>query len=487
MDVQCSRPKVVLVPYPAQGHVSPMVQLASALHSLGFQPIVINAQFMHDRLFNNGVARDDHDSGVMFLSVPDGIHGDRPCDFVSILFAMENVMPPHLEKILESFGHGEEGIVCVITDLLASWAIRVAEQRRVPVAGFWPAMHATYSIVKSIPDLIQQSLISSDDGAPLVEGTVSFLPSDLPKLRPEHLPWYSPDPGVRLVRFKFWLEVLHRSSVVKWVLINSFVAENRALGMEAGQDIDPISSPLDPLVFPVGPLTRKVDHNLSMWEEDGSCISWLAKQARGSVMYVSFGSWVKLSPQHHVVELAMALEATTWPFLWSLRAPWQAMLPTGFIERVGSRGKVVEWAPQREVLSSDAVGCFLTHCGWNSTLEAIIAGQPLLCWPVSGDEGINCEFIVKVWRVGTKLEGKGRDEIKEGMLKMISQKEELKRNMEAMRERVLGIEGELMAEESLKSFRDIIMKKHRTKPDNVKAESLPRSGPLMCPPLEGKS
>ena len=91
-----------------------------------------------------------------------------------------------------------------------------------------------------------------------------------------------------------------------------------------------------------------------------------------------------------VRELALGLEATGRPFLWALKrdASWRAGLPDGFEDRVAGRGKLVDWAPQQDVLRHAAVGCYLTHCGWNSTLEAIQHGVRLLCYPRPHGYGI---------------------------------------------------------------------------------------------------
>ncbi|CAN6477655.1 unnamed protein product [Victoria cruziana] len=441
-----AKPKVALVPYPAQGHVTPMVQLASALNDLGFQPVLINPQFIHSQLSCTAVSENDG-NGAMFMSIPDDLDVDQPRDFFAISHFMENIMPLHLDQLLRSFDSRTGGLALVIVDLLASSAISVAERCKIPVAGFWPAMYATYSIVKAIPDLIQKGLISAVDGSPLAEEIMGFLPS-LPVLNPTHFPWLVGNATSRLFRFKFWLATLKRSASLKWILFNSFAEENQRQELSIAE---PVISP-EPYFFHIGPLTRRIEHNPSMWEEDDSCIFWLAKQASGSVIYVSFGSWVGLSLQQHIVELAMALEASEKPFLWVLRTAWQAKLPTGFLERVGWRGKVVDWAPQREVLESKAVGCFLTHCGWNSTVEAIIAGKPLLCWPVSGDQFVNCEFIVNIWKVGIELEGKERKDIRKGITTKMSQWQDLKRNILALRESIFGIDGELTSMKNLISF-----------------------------------
>ncbi|KAF3773974.1 UDP-glycosyltransferase [Nymphaea thermarum] len=470
------RPKVALVPYPAQGHVTPMVQLASALNRLGFQPVLINPQFIHSQLSCTAVSEDDG-NGVMFMSIPDGLDDDQPRDFFAISHFMENIMPLHLDQLLRRFDSRAEGLAFVVVDLLASCAISVAERCRIPVVGFWPAMYATYSIVKAIPDFIHKGLISAIDvhevggatrrtysvfhqffvhaGSPLTDETVAFLPS-LPGLNPTHFPWLVGNATSRLFRFKFWLATLKRSASLKWILFNSFPEENQRRQQPSLSIAEPVVSP-EPCLFHVGPLTRHIEHNPSMWEEDDSCTVWLAKQVSGSVIYVSFGSWVGLSLQQHIVELAMALEASERPFLWVLRTAWQAKLPTGFLERVGRRGKVVDWAPQREVLESKAVGCFLTHCGWNSTVEAIIAGKPLLCWPVSGDQFVNCEFIVNVWKVGIQLEGEEREDIRKGLAMKMSHWQELKKNMWALRKRVFGIDGELTAMKNLISFTQAVM------------------------------
>lgn len=150
-----SKPKIVLVPYPAQGHVTPMLQLALSFQTHGLEPVVVTPEFIHSKIASQSESMD----GISFLAIPDGLDANEPRDFFTISFSMENIMPCHLESILSSLcGRGE--VVCVVVDLLASWAIEVARRCQIPVAGFWPAMLATYNLIKSIPDMIALGLIS---------------------------------------------------------------------------------------------------------------------------------------------------------------------------------------------------------------------------------------------------------------------------------------------------------------------------------------
>ena len=142
-------------------------------------------------------------------------------------------------------------------------------------------------------------------------------------------------------------------------------------------------------------------------EERDPCILWLNKQAPRSVLYISFGSSATHSaPQ--LLELAMGLEASDCSFLWLVRppkapgisaasgspVPVTEFLPPGFEERMKERGMCYSgWAPQTRILKHPAVGGFLSHCGWNSTLETVCAGVPVLTWPVSAEQHLNRGFV----------------------------------------------------------------------------------------------
>jgi UDP:flavonoid glycosyltransferase YjiC (YdhE family) len=84
----------------------------------------------------------------------------------------------------------------------------------------------------------------------------------------------------------------------------------------------------------------------------------------------------------------------------------EALLPDGFLERTKDRGMVLEnWAPQTEVLRHEAVGAFVTHCGWNSALEAIMSGVPMICWPLYAEQRLNKVHMVEEMKVGVAVEG----------------------------------------------------------------------------------
>ena len=155
----------------------------------------------------------------------------------------------------------------------------------------------------------------------------------------------------------------------------------------------------------------------ALWKEDDKCVEWLNSQDPGSVMYVSFGSIAIMSGEQ-VEELALGLEGSGSRVLWVIRADLMsgASFPDGFLERTQDRIFIVEWAPQLQVLAHPSVGGFLSHCGWNSTLESISAGVPTLGWPYFADQMLNNRCLVDKWGLGLEFErGDGfiirRDEV----------------------------------------------------------------------------
>lgn len=146
-------PKVIMVPYPAQGHVTPMLNLAMALTRLGLSPVVVTPEFIH-----HTIAQKTH---VTCMSIPDGLDDDVPRDFFAIEFAMENNMPVHLERLVRELNSDDDGgVAFMIVDLLASWALKVGDDCGIPVVGYWPVMLAAYQLIASIPDLLSLGVIS---------------------------------------------------------------------------------------------------------------------------------------------------------------------------------------------------------------------------------------------------------------------------------------------------------------------------------------
>ncbi|GAB2234997.1 hypothetical protein Drorol1_Dr00004273 [Drosera rotundifolia] len=178
------------------------------------------------------------------------------------------------------------------------------------------------------------------------------------------------------------------------------------------QDLNKAQAFFSSQILPIGPfhkLAPKSTSSNSLLKEDTSCISWLDKQKPKSVLYISFGSLAKITAPEFM-EAIWGLEASEQPFLWVIRPglviggqSWDQLLPESFQETVQKRGCIVSWAPQTQVLAHQAIGGFWTHCGWNSTLESICEGVPMICKPSFGDQFVNTKCITSVWKVGLDL------------------------------------------------------------------------------------
>ncbi|GLT92271.1 hypothetical protein SLE2022_101160 [Rubroshorea leprosula] len=148
--------------------------------------------------------------------------------------------------------------------------------------------------------------------------------------------------------------------------------------------------------------------------DENQCLKWLDSQAPNSVIYACFGSLNRLTASQ-LIELGIALEATNRPFIWVLRGADEKeeiekwFLEDGFEAKTRGRGLLIRgWAPQLLILSHPAVGGFLTHCGWNSTLEGICAGLPMITWPLFAEQFFNEKLVVQVLKIGVGVGTKAR-------------------------------------------------------------------------------
>ena len=129
------------------------------------------------------------------------------------------------------------------------------------------------------------------------------------------------------------------------------------------------------------------------------CMEWLDTKLSKSVVFVSFGSFGILF-EKQLAEVAKALQESNFNFLWVIKEAHIAKLPEGFVEATKDRALLVSWCNQLEVLAHESIGCFLTHCGWNSTLEGLSLGVPMVGVPQWSDQMNDAKFVEEVWKVG---------------------------------------------------------------------------------------
>ncbi|GMY27747.1 anthocyanidin 3-O-glucosyltransferase 5-like [Fagus crenata] len=180
-------------------------------------------------------------------------------------------------------------------------------------------------------------------------------------------------------------------------------------------------------VYPIGPLFRPVRSSSSR----NGLLDWLDKQPVKSVFYIAFGnSGPEVLSAQQITEMAWGLELSQQRFIWVLCPPSKKdELPDGFLARTHNLGLVVtQWAPQLEILGHPSTGGFLSHCGWNSSLESILNGVPMIAWPLYAEQKMNAaipteelgvaveeiEMMVRKVIIADNLDGKAiRTKVKE--------------------------------------------------------------------------
>ncbi|XP_031492685.1 UDP-glycosyltransferase 83A1-like [Nymphaea colorata] len=428
-------PHALVVPFCGQGHVAALMELSHHLADHGVLVTFVYTEYTHRQVkaalpenFSS-----DYAGRIRLVTIPDGLSTDDDRkDACKLLSSSMNAIPSFMEELVLKINEkDEEKITFVIADGAMGFLFDVAEKLNLPRAAVWTASTWTLATLLNIPMLIEDGVI--DENGFQTGDKMVQLSEGVPAFRSAHLLWLPfEDTKITEIFFKCVEKSSESMKGISHVLCNTF---------------EELESPFLDLInnaIPIGPLlpANKAKHQpSSIWAEDWSCIDWLNQQPTCSVIYVSLGSTTVLS-QHQLGELAIGVELTGRPFLWVSRPDIMgsfggAAYPEGFMERVGRRALIVGWAPQKEVLSHPSVACFLTHCGWNSTMEAVSNGVPMLCWPYFGDQFLNQTAIVEVWKVGLELEKEddgtvGKEEIREKL--------ELVINDEGIRERLTHLE-----------------------------------------------
>ncbi|KAM1358179.1 hypothetical protein ACFX13_046049 [Malus domestica] len=396
-----SSPHILAIPVPAQGHVIPMMALSQCLVNHGFKVTFVNTDFNHNRVANalpDGQSHMTKDR-IDLVSIPDGLEpGEDRRDLGLLTEAMRRVMPGKLEELIEKINGGDdEKITCVIADQGIGWALEVAAKMKIKAVAFWTASAAVLALKLNIPKLIDEGIIDND-GTVLKSQAIQLAPN-MPAIKTADFVWACiGNETTQKIMFQFMVRSIKAVQVADWILCNS------AYGLE------PAAFTFAPEIFPIGPLlasSRLENSAGNFWQQDSTCLQWLDQQLPSSVIYVAFGSFTIFN-QTQFLELALALELSERPFLWVVRPDitdtTSDPYPEGYKERVASRGQMVSWAPQQKVLAHPSIACFLSHCGWNSTLEGLSNGLPFLCWPYFADQFTNESYICDVWKVGLKFE-----------------------------------------------------------------------------------
>jgi hypothetical protein len=418
-------PHFLVVTFPAQGHINPARHLARRLlRATGARVTVSTAVSALRKMFPDAAFGGDQAdaeghrdaAGVWYVPYSDGYDDgfDKAVhDATHYMEQIKLVGSRTLGDVLARLRGAGRPVTLVVYTLLLSWVADVARAHAVPAALYWiqPAtVLAAYLHFFRATDGVDAA-IAAAGGDPWA--TVRF--PGLPPLRVRDLPSFivstsENDPYAFVVdAFRQLIELLDGEDSPS-VLANTFDAvEPEAVASLRDHGVD---------VVPVGPVLSFLDDDAAaggaknggndLFSQDGKgYLDWLDAQAPGSVVYISFGSLSVMS-ERQIEEVARGMSESGRPFLWVLREDNRSSdaAPLG-----GERGMVVGWCDQVRVLSHPAVGCFVTHCGWNSTLESMACGVPVVCVPQWTDQGTNAWLVE---RVGTGIRAAVSD--KDGVL-----------------------------------------------------------------------
>ncbi|XP_068338403.1 UDP-glycosyltransferase 87A1-like [Pyrus communis] len=394
---------VAALPIPGRGHINPMMCLCNSLASLNAADSNINflVTFIVTEEWLGFIGSDPKPDNVVFATIPNvipseiGRGADSPGFYETVLRKIRAPVEDLLDRL-------EPPVAALIADTYLVWSVEIGNLRNIPVASLWTMSASVYSVFHFF-DLLVQHRHFPVNLAERGEEHVDYIPG-LPSTRVTDLPTCFYAEGLNVLDRA--LEAISSLSKARWLLLPS-VYELEARVIDALREKLPIP------VYPIGPTiphfkveaqSRPIEAQLK--PNESQYFDWLDKQPKGSVLYVSQGSLHSAS-KAQMEEIACGLRESGARFFWVAREEALELQ-----EKCGEMGIVVPWCDQLRVLCHSCIGGFWSHCGWNSTSEAVFAGLPMLTFPIYWDQVPNSKMIVDDWKIGWKVKkGTGQEEI----------------------------------------------------------------------------
>ncbi|XP_023742554.1 7-deoxyloganetin glucosyltransferase [Lactuca sativa] len=409
------KPHAVCIPFPAQGHINPMLNLSKLLYSTGFHITFVNSEYNQQRLIKSQRSRSL--PSFQFQTIPDGLppseNLDVTQDIPSLLRSTsETCLTPFKELLLKLNNTvGAPPVSCIVSDGVMSFTLEAAEELGIPNVLFWTTSASGFLAYTHYITLLEKGLIPLKNSVDLTNGyleTAVDCIQSMKGIRLRDIPSFirTTDPEDFVINFV--IRETNRAKKASAIILNTFY--------ELEQEVLDELSLIYPPVYTIGPLNNMAkvfdseDLQLlssSLWKEEPECLEWLDSQALKSVVYVNFGS-ITVMTQEQLVEFSWGLANSKHKFLWVIRPDLvrgdSKVLQDEFLEETKNRGLLASWCPQEKVLNHPSVGGFLTHSGWNSTLESISSGVPMICWPFFAEQQTNCWCCCNRWGIGMEID-----------------------------------------------------------------------------------
>ncbi|KAI3517398.1 hypothetical protein L1887_16612 [Cichorium endivia] len=416
------QPHVLIFPLPFQGPVNCALKLAELLCLSGIHVTFLNTEHIHRPLLRHTqvVSRFNGYPNFRFETVPDGVEHEKPVSgdrFMEVMQAVDTVSRPLFREMMISgclSSRSERPVTVMIPDACFSFAVDIAKETSTPVVCFETVSPCClWTSYLNLPTLIEAGDVpfKGDD----LDELIKSVPGTEHVMRRRDLASFCRNDNLSDPVFELILNEARTAPQAQGLILNTF------------EELDALILPhmrkLCPNIYPIGPLHSLHKSRLmtmmtsaspettlsnSVWKEDRTCLSWLDKHLPKTVLYVSIGSLATMTV-NQLLEIWHGVVNSGKPFLW-VRRPGsitgdydESQIPSELLKRTKEIGCIVDWAPQEDVLAHRAVGGFLTHSGWNSTIESIIESVPMICWPYFVDQQVNSRFVGEVWKLGIDM------------------------------------------------------------------------------------
>nr|WOB18972.1 Sbaic7OGT [synthetic construct]BAA83484.1 UDP-glucose: flavonoid 7-O-glucosyltransferase [Scutellaria baicalensis] len=406
---------IVLVPMIAHGHMIPMLDMAKLFSSRGVKTTIIATPAFAEPI--RKARESGHDIGLTTTKFPP--KGSSLPDNIRSLDQVTDDLLPHFFRALELLQEPVEEIMedlkpdCLVSDMFLPWTTDSAAKFGIPRLLF----HGTSLFARCFAE--QMSIqkpyknVSSDSEPFVLRG----LPHEVSFVRTQ-IPDYELQEGGDDAFSKMAKQMRDADKKSYGDVINSF-EELESEYADYNKNV------FGKKAWHIGPLklfnNRAEQKSSQRGKEsaidDHECLAWLNSKKPNSVVYMCFGSMATFTPaQLH--ETAVGLESSGQDFIWVVRngGENEDWLPQGFEERIKGKGLMIRgWAPQVMILDHPSTGAFVTHCGWNSTLEGICAGLPMVTWPVFAEQFYNEKLVTEVLKTGVSVGNKKWQRVGEGV------------------------------------------------------------------------